>query len=373
MNSQIELTSSTSNHSTLDAKLDKLADMFLEFQRKSLESSEKHESNFNRMLTSVDTILTKNIALENRVNELTLRLEAMEEKLKSTSDSTSPQNNPINNLSQPLDTIDRVEVTSNQPSWATIAKSTPTERPQLAITKAKLSIARPDRIEGINALSSLASQRLPPKRRPASGETSAVYFGGFEFQKLRNIWSALKKAKFQASRIVSIQWIGRTVLEFIVDTVYEEQFVAELTSSNNSKFKLLDFDPTKNKQSTSPEQSESVYRAFSMRCVKNILYSENTVLKNHFESLAHTACTENPQLKSIFDVEYQRCKEELQKEIEEIIYDAVEIGADEHPEYGQKMRRLALVHPEHTLVTEYLRKKATADSEPSEALAVSTY
>ena len=157
----------------------------------------------------------------------------------------------------------------------------------------------------------------------------------------------------------------------MVDAVYEEQFVAELTASNHFKFKLLEFDPSKNAHATSPEQSESIYRSFAMRCVKNILYSENPVLKNHFESISHRACSENSQLKSIFDIEYKRCKDELQKEVDEIIYDSVEIGADQHPDYAQHMRRLRLVYPDHLLVTEFYRKKAIADSEPSEALAVS--
>jgi hypothetical protein len=367
---QTSMTRLTNNNSNIEAKLDKLTDIISELTRKSINDSEHTQNILNRLMNSVDSLATRNQYLESRLDELTQRLIATEDKLKIPIDSNKTQSQLTNSSSHRLETSEIENQTAPQPSWATIAKLTPPERSQLSSIKAKVSVSRPDRIDGFNALSILTSKRLPPKRKPETGQTIAVYFSGFEFQKLRNIWSALKKAKFQASRIVTIQWIGRTVLEFVIDRAYEDQFVSELTASKDFRFRLIQFDPTKNTNAVTEEQSETALRSFSIRCVKNVLLSENIVARNHFQSLAEKACLENPMLKTIYETEYNRCKQQLETEEAELIEKLTMLGAGDNPDYHNWIRRLRLINPSHDLVIDYLRMKALADSEPSEALAV---
>jgi hypothetical protein len=358
----------------IDSKLDKLAMMFMEFQKSSLEKAAASQNTFDRMLSSIDTILSKNIELEDRVKDLSRRLQITEQRLIDIDNEKHNTHMTItNNIPFDVGNPESQQSNDQQPSWAFIARAPPAQRSELSATKAKEAVSKPSRMEAMKALKSLVADNQSRRRDAfSSGKTSAVYFGGFAFQKLGKIWSTLRDAKFQVSRIASIQWIGRTVLEFVLADNYEEQFKSELTALKHLNFRLLDFDPTKNSRAVSEEQSENAMRSFSVRCVKNILMSNNIITIRHFKALAEKACAENPSLKDIFDIEYARCKEVVDKEVSDLVDELTKIGAEENEDYTKSMNRLCMLHPEHVLALEYKRNKNLADSEPSEALAVSS-
>jgi hypothetical protein len=373
---------SNSNSDSVESKIDKLAELFLDFKEQSIQRAESNQDMFDRMLSSIDKLLCRNEALEQRVEELQQRLNDTEAKLQSLSEGTVNSSVVLSASSTSANDTSLIESNTQitkQPSWAAIAKAPASTRLALAHEKAKSTVSRPDRLDGFKALSLLKSKRIPQRKRLEVGKTKAVYFGGFEFQKLGNIWNALKKAMFKVSLIASIQWVGKTVLEFVIAEDYEEEFTAELTSEKAFNFRVLQFDPTQNAKATTVEQSQTALRAFSIRCVKNILMSDNIVARNHFERLASKACGENEELKAIFDVEYKRCKQEIDNEIENLIYRLTDVGVEDDEDYLPSIHRLRVLQPTHFLVTEYLRKReenqkerVKAGSKPSEALAASS-
>jgi hypothetical protein len=373
------LSLSSNNH--FEVKLDRLASMFLEFQTQSLQKQESTQNMFDRMMTSIDTLLSRNEKLEDRIENLQSRLKNTEEILASREPTltTSTTSNVIDTTSITMEIASSSSASAvtieNQPSWAIIAKSSPIDRHHLAQQKAKVTISRPERLEGFQALTLLTckTKRVPQKRKLEIGKTKALYFSGFEFQKLSTIWNALKKAWFKTSLIASIQWVGKTVLEFIIATDYEDEFSSELTSNKKLNFKIIKFDPTQNLKATTLEQSEYAMKAFVVRCVKNIFLSSNLVARHHFELLAEKSCNLNPNLKSIFDVEFLQCKNELEKETTDLINKLSQLGAEDDSDYLISIQRLRLLQPTHPLVLHYLQHKTeNADSKPLEALAVSS-
>ena len=370
---------SLQHNNDINVKLDKLANMFLDFQTKALEKQESTQNMFDRMMVSIDTLLSRNEKLEERIENLQSRLQETEEKL-ATRQISAPLSNEIDTATSSSTTIatastNTIITIENQPSWAYIAKSPPIERQHLSLQKARLSVSRPERHEGFQALSLLSckTKRLPPKRRLEIGKTKAIYFSGFEFQKLSTIWNALKKAWFKTSLIASIQWVGKTVLEFVIAIDYEDEFSSELTSNKNFNFKIIKFDPTQNSKATTLEQSEYAMKAFVVRCVKNIFLSSNLVARRHFELFAEKSCNLNPTLKTFYETEYLQCKIAIEKETTDLINKLSQLGAEDDSDYSTSIQRLRLLQPKHPLVTQYLQNKIeNADSKPSEALAVSS-
>jgi hypothetical protein len=368
------------NH--IEEKLDRLATMFVEFQTQNLAKQESTQNMFDRMMTSINTLLSRNEQLEERIGNLQSRLKETEEKLaahEATLTNSSVSNRIDTTTSPSISVAPATDLPSttveNQPSWAMIAKSSPIDRHHLALQKAKITVSRPERHDGFQALALLKrkTKRLPPKRRLEIGKTKAIYFSGFEFQKLSIIWNALKKAWFKTSLIASIQWIGKTVLEFVIATDYEDEFSSELTSNKDFNFKIIKFDPTQNSKATTLEESEYAMKAFVVRCVKNIFLSRNLATRRHFEILAEKSCNLNPKLKSIYDVEYLQCKNEIKNETTDLINKLSQLGAEEESDYVTSIQRLQLLQPSHPIIIQYLQNKnENAGSKPSEALAVSS-
>ena len=323
-----------------DLKLDKLTNLILTLKNDS-------ESKMETLLTSFDKLFATNKNLETRITELEKRLSYFEStSIKSNipsltnnsnnnnnnsnntlssnntssnnissnnnfSNNNSTNNNPTNNFSTTHTTTSNTNNTNNTntnntlPSWATIAKSSQNTNSSLANAKARENLIKQKRTKLISNLSKLAKPRLNSQT-----ETKSIYVGGFDFVKLRVIWKALYEAKFQTSRIVNIQWIGRTVVDIVVTSDYHLQFVSEL--SQNRQFRILNFNPSYNSKAISPEANETAMRKFSIRCIKNILNTSNsTMCINHFKSLADQYCRGNPDLSKIFDEEWNRAQEAL--------------------------------------------------------------
>jgi hypothetical protein len=301
----------------------------------------------NFLLDSFDKLLNKNQTLEKKVNDLTARLQLSEEQLTDsislfkTSNSKflqSPDlpcnesnlNNQntltktsINLISSNYDTNNNSrnnQLNNNSPTtpnsnmtWASIAQVSPNLQQNLARAKAQNNISINQRAKLVSDLSKFA--RTTTK---SNNETKSIYVAGFEFIKIKDIWKALYNARFQMSRIVNIQWIGKTVLDFVVNVDYHLQFVSELAL--NKKFRILTFNPSCNSRAQTPEQNETAMRSFATRCIKNIInISNSNACINHFKKMSEEYCQKNAALNSIFATEWEKAKPFILEQTQTII------------------------------------------------------
>ena len=314
-NPELEPPSSLSQESTISHKLDTLTDLFERSLAQSNDRYERSTYNFEKVISTLENVTEKNLALEKEIQLLTSKLIEIEAKvctLETTLPAThvippalSPsaqapfraQNPSDSSLSRPSTTtsIFPAPAESTPTTWAAVAASD-----NLLRQKAKNSINNEQRVQGITALKTLALT----KEKSRTNLTTALYVGGFEFQKLSLIWKALRAARFQISRIVEIQWIGKTVLEIVVASDYHTQFASELIATNS--FRILKFDPSSHSKAISTAQSETAMRCFAIRIVKNSLFGRTDASKNHFQRVGREASLKNPQLKAIISEEWNR-------------------------------------------------------------------
>jgi hypothetical protein len=282
----------------LSSKLDNLTTILLLMKSES-------DSKLNFLLNSVEKLMTKNQDLERKVTDLSERLQITEDKLKtsnplimpiSTTSNTSITHHYDNTIPPNQPTSDNMR-NHSQTSWASIANAPLEHQNNLAKIKAKENIQ-------INRRSALVAQlsNVAKTRTAHISATRSVYVAGFEYIKLREIWKALFNARFQVSRIITIQWIGKTVLDIIVSADYHLQFISELALNN--KFRILTFNPSCNLKALTSEQNETAMRAFAVRCIKNITNTANsTACINHFKNISQQYCDKNQDLSKIFSEE----------------------------------------------------------------------
>jgi len=349
---QNQSTQNTSND--INLKFDKLTDIIL-----TMKSDSDKKINF--LLDSFDKLLTKNQTLENKIRDLSNRLQNTESNFRNSSNTTNSTLNessrmtlssPLNATTSPLESIAKQIETSpnlNANSWASIARSSQENQSKLAKSKAQATIQNTHRAHLLSGLTKFARNQTNQ-----STITKSVYVGGFEYLKIREIWKALYEARFQTSRIINIQWIGKTVLDIVVISDYHLQFVSEL--SLNKRFRILTFNPSYNKNAQSPEHSENAMRSFSVRCIKNILNPYNShICVSHFKLLSEQYCQQNPDLNKIFTEEWNRAKEALSLKIHTIaakITNAsiqLQTKYDESIDKGMKLDQnlLQKLNPEH--------------------------
>lgn len=278
------------------------------------------DSKMNFLLDSFDILLKKNQALEKKIEDLEDKFKTINSSNYISSSNLISSSNYISSKENILITngpiIPTVSLHSNDlPSlnsesstfhtWASIAKAPPSLQPKLAYQKANQTIRSNQRNDLVSKLSTVAKPR-----KPSSVTTQSVYVAGFEFLKIRDIWNALFNARFQVSRIINIQWIGKTVLDIVVAEDYQLQFVSELTL--NKSFRILNFDPSTNSKAQNPAQQETSMRAFAVRCIKNITNPSNSdACVNHFKAMSENYCQRNQELSKIFNEEWIKSKSSL--------------------------------------------------------------
>ena len=310
------LTTTPSND--ISSKLDNLTSIVISLKTDS-------DSKMDFLLNSFDTLMSKNQDLEQRLANLSARLQLTEDKLirigelqstehayrttptiSSTTTSTRTSHNNITQINMPQANIAITPQTSNSTTtWASIARANPQDIPRLARAKAQENIQINDRAKLISQLSRVAKPRFLPDTNKS--QSKSVYVAGFDFIRIREIWKALAEARFQVSRIINIQWIGKSVLDIVVYDDYHLQFISELTL--NRQFRLLTFNPSCNSKAITPAQNETAMRAFAVRCIKNITNPLNTpTCINHFKTISEDYCSRNPDLSKIFSQEWDRIK-----------------------------------------------------------------
>jgi hypothetical protein len=299
----------------LSTKLDTLTTIILSMKTDS-------DSKMDFLLNSLGKLMSKNQDLEQKLANLSSRLELTEGKLtqisrmKATATLTTPTFSSATNTRTILDSTSystmpetttaliQESITSTN-TWASIARANPKDVPTLARAKAQENIRITDRAKLISQLSRVAKPRTIPDTNKSISQS--VYVAGFDFIKIREIWKALSEARFQVSRIINIQWIGKSVLDIVVYDDYHLQFISELTL--NRQFRLLTFNPSCNSRASTPAQNETAMRAFAIRCIKNITNSLNSpTCINHFKTISEEYCSRNPDLSNIFSQEWERIK-----------------------------------------------------------------
>ena len=174
---------------------------------------------------------------------------------------------------------------------------------------------------------------------------------GFEFEKYGKIWKALRTARFQTSKIPSLQWIGKTVLEFVVLDTYVTQFSSEIQVAG---FKVLrDFNPAKPNTTLAFESAINIRRAFIIRCVKNIVFPSNPLACSHFERVLAKARAEDPTLGPLYDAEVQVANKEKSSRIAALVSQASTSPSPSEKELKLIMKSLAALSPSHELFVAY--------------------
>jgi len=314
---------SISNNDSMSLKLDSMMEIMISFK----SNNDKHLDN---IALSLQVLTKRNYDLESKLESISQRLLKAEAELQKLQQcEKTPTINPSlidiavaqssSNVAQSSSSAltqssssalaqssSLTHPFSYSNTWAAIAKAPPVQQKTLAQTKAKESLNDNNRSEGMRALSELAAPpRTLRKEKIEIGKTSSIYLAGFQYMKLRFIWSALRTAKFQTSRLASVQWIGKSVVEIIIADDYKIQFSAEISTLPN--FRIVSFDPSTNMKAIDEEQNECAMKNFSKRCIQNIFNPNNSdALIAHFKAMASKYCDRNPRLNEIYSKEYSQ-------------------------------------------------------------------
>ena len=319
-------------HSPGNAQVDssnQILSMLTSFRRETIDNQIRQSNRMTELIDLVATLTTKNQELESKLAALTTRIANLED----TYVTTPPQ--PLSpSLSSPQPVAQVVKTT-----WASVAAASPVAR-QKAIENSQLS----HRQEGFTALKDLLRKRAVPTA--ADVKTSVVYVAGFEFAKYGILWKALRSARFQTSRIFSMQWIGKSILECVVAADYKVQFSAEIEVAG---CKIRDFDASKNVNAVSAEQVSLSKRNFIVRCIKNILFARNEIARNHFKKVADAACAADEEHRSIFENEFAVAKQAKISMIQDLV-EKIQSGDLEIQEYHKCLKELTDLDPQHAVV-----------------------
>jgi hypothetical protein len=242
----------------------------------------------------------------------------------------------------------------------------------VALEKARYNSQLPARVNGFKALSDLSKKTTRPSRPTLNTSTTAIYVSGFEFEKYGKIWKALRTARFQTSRIPSLQWIGKTVLEFVVFDTYATQFSSEIQVAGFNV--LRDFNPAKSNNPFASEDASNIRRAFIIRCVKNIVFPSNTLACSHFERVLAKARSEDPLLDPLYDAEFQIATNEKASKIAALVSQASTSPSPSEKELKLIMKSLATLSPSHELVITYdaARKAKSTPAPPPPTTTTTT-
>jgi hypothetical protein len=316
-----------------------ILDMLTDFRRDTLIMQSKQQTKFDSVFNLLDKVVNKNIELEKKLEQLHDRLIALEGREPTVS---PPQ------LSLPPSNVMSLPSNPSSVTWAAVA-SLP---PQVAVQKATENSQSMSRSNGFIALKNLVKKRTSRTRNDLE-DTSVVNITGFEFQKYGPIWKALRAAKFQTSRIHNMQWIGKTVLEFVVSADYKTQFSAEIEVAG---FKVRDFDCSKNVNAVTPQQATLAKTSFVIRVVKNILFHSNMAVRGHFQKVADAACAADEETADIYQKEFDKASAVRNDKIATLI-DSLVMSELSDEDYAKQIMELCELDSNHSLVREFFNSK----------------
>jgi hypothetical protein len=160
--------------------------------------------------------------------------------------------------------------------------STTTARPSFAEIVAK---HQPDRQAGIQALLAATRTNAPPGRapnRPASrGPLKLLYVNGLNFITLREVRSLLYNARFLMSKIRNVSWIGRSHLEFLIESDYEVYFRQQITDLHVLSI-LEDFDARVHSKDPSPAALSDAQDRFAARVERILVNTHQEQVRSFF-------------------------------------------------------------------------------------------
>jgi hypothetical protein len=107
------------------------------------------------------------------------------------------------------------------------------------------------------------------------------YIQGFNFLKIAKIKELLFAARFHLSKIKSIQWIGRTVLEVVVDDQYSSLFKKHIEDTHVLCI-LPKFDARKHNKVLTPEAQAMAEERFASRIGKILASEADQTIKNFY-------------------------------------------------------------------------------------------
>jgi hypothetical protein len=107
------------------------------------------------------------------------------------------------------------------------------------------------------------------------------YIQGFNFLKISKIKELLFAARFHMSKIKSIQWIGRTVLEVVVEEQYSSLFKKHIEDTHVLSV-LSKFDARKHNKVLTPEAQAMAQDRFASRIGKILASDADPTVKKFY-------------------------------------------------------------------------------------------
>ena len=213
--------------------------------------------------------------------------------------SSSPGSTPTTAKSTSITPPSSTSAPSAPQSYASAVKST-TAPPFSTV----LASFKPDAQAGVQKLLELTKSYGPKPIKPApparfsfetATKTRTYYLSGFMFQKIRTIRDALYESRFLMSKIVSLSWIGKTILEFIVTDDYANYFCSQVSKINSINI-LTDFDCRTNTLIKTSDAHNEAEERFALRIAKICSSTTNTRTLAVFQAMIHHSSTRVKQL-----------------------------------------------------------------------------
>ena len=124
------------------------------------------------------------------------------------------------------------------------------------------------------------------KQAEADHNLRLIYVGGISFMQIRTLKDKLFQLRFLLSKIRNIRWIGRSILEFLIDEEYSTSFIDRLKEFNGYVRFLPSFDIF---QSPRPNQRESEIDEAQERAIRGIVLqrdkSNDQSVHNFFDQI----------------------------------------------------------------------------------------
>ena len=202
------------------------------------------------------------------------------------SSSTKPSSININNINK-------------RPSFAEIAKKF--VKPNSPSTSSSIQLA----------LRKIAGVKPPHTTTKAEIKHNfcRVYVQGIERQPIKDLKASLFELRFQLSKIWSIDFIGKTIVEFTISSSYLGSFKSKIKDIPFMKI-LSNIDPSKPQDpKASPVSAELIKQAFTKRLQKSLLNTKKDEYKVYIKDLAK-------EMNIIIEYEHQFNSDEICLQLE---------------------------------------------------------
>ena len=300
-------SSDIGNKSYIDKKFDDMKAFFVDMF-KAQEYPGHHSSDMSGIL---QVLLEQNEILKNQINALQKEIKLLKEP-KSASPSQVPSlildhgtddslivpetQAPQQNNQAVAKEQAQVTLKNSKPSFADIAKRFTKQNNSTSSTVIQ------------SALRKLAGVKQPftSTKTEVKHQVCRVYIQGIQRQSIKEVKASLFELRFQLSKIFSIDFIGKMVVEFTIPSSYLNAFLRKINEIPIFSV-VKNVDPSKPADPKATEQTKEIIKAAYIKRIQSSLHnSKNQEYKAYLVDLA--AELNIPILESDIHTEYSNNK-----------------------------------------------------------------